>query len=46
MNELVAMNSAACRAAPLEAAGIEFIDANGGGPGVRLRKQDDGKSRK
>jgi transcriptional regulator with XRE-family HTH domain len=22
----------------LEAAGIEFIDANGGGPGVRLRK--------
>ena len=23
----------------LEAAGIEFIDENGGGPGVRLRKQ-------
>ena len=23
--------------AALEAAGIEFIDANGGGPGVRLR---------
>jgi hypothetical protein len=22
----------------LEAAGVEFIDANGGGPGVRLRK--------
>jgi hypothetical protein len=22
----------------LEEAGIEFIDANGGGPGVRLRK--------
>jgi hypothetical protein len=24
---------------PLEAAGIEFIDDNGGGPGVRLRKR-------
>jgi hypothetical protein len=23
----------------LDAAGIEFIDENGGGPGVRLRKQ-------
>ena len=22
----------------MEAAGIEFIDGNGGGPGVRLRK--------
>jgi len=27
---------AVCRA--LEAAGVEFIDANGGGPGVRLRE--------
>src|SRR5258707_14338547 len=26
-----------CRA--LEAAGVEFIDENGGGPGVRLRKR-------
>ena len=25
--------------AVLEAAGIEFIDENGGGPGVRLRKE-------
>ena len=24
----------------LEAAGIEFIDENGGGPGVRLKKSD------
>jgi hypothetical protein len=24
---------------PLEAAGIEFIDDNGGGSGVRLRKR-------
>ena len=24
----------------LEAAGVEFIDENGGGPGVRLRKPD------
>jgi DNA-binding XRE family transcriptional regulator len=25
--------------AALETAGVEFIDENGGGPGVRLRKQ-------
>jgi hypothetical protein len=30
-------NQAALRRA-LEAAGVEFIDENGGGPGVRLRK--------
>jgi transcriptional regulator with XRE-family HTH domain len=30
----------------LEAAGVEFIDENGGGPGVRLRKATKGKSRK
>jgi hypothetical protein len=30
----------------LEAAGVEFIDENGGGPGVRLRKRSSGKSRK
>jgi hypothetical protein len=30
-------NEAALRQA-LEAAGVEFIDENGGGPGVRLRK--------
>jgi transcriptional regulator with XRE-family HTH domain len=30
----------------LEAAGVEFIDENGGGPGVRLRKRTSGKSRK
>ena len=28
----------------LEAAGIEFIDENGGGPGVRLRKRQQKKS--
>jgi hypothetical protein len=27
-------------------AGVEFIDENGGGPGVRLRKAAKGKSRK
>ncbi|MGA2843094.1 MAG: transcriptional regulator [Steroidobacteraceae bacterium] len=27
----------------LEAAGVEFIDENGGGPGVRLRKQQQKK---
>jgi ribosome-binding protein aMBF1 (putative translation factor) len=30
----------------LEAAGVEFIDENGGGPGVRLRKPVRGKSGK
>jgi hypothetical protein len=30
-------NEAALRSA-LEAAGVEFLDENGGGPGVRLRK--------
>lgn len=28
----------------LEAAGVEFIDQNGGGPGVRLRRQSHTKS--
>jgi hypothetical protein len=36
-------NEAALRQA-LEAAGVEFIDENGGGPGVRLRKPPGGKS--
>jgi predicted transcriptional regulator len=30
----------------LQSAGVEFIDENGGGPGVRLRKAAKGKSRK
>ena len=34
---LTAANNLAIRRA-LEAAGVEFIDGNGGGPGVRLRK--------
>ena len=29
-----------------EKAGVEFIDENGGGPGVRLRRPVGGKSRK
>ena len=33
---LTAANDLAVRRA-LEAAGVQFIDANGGGPGVRLR---------
>jgi hypothetical protein len=28
----------------LESAGVEFIDENGGGPGVRLRKRNHKKS--
>jgi len=28
----------------LERAGVEFIDENGGGPGVRLRKRQRGKA--
>ena len=38
-------NEAALRQA-LENAGVEFIDENGGGPGVRLRKPKEEKSRK
>jgi len=34
---VTAANEAALRRA-LESAGVEFIDENGGGPGVRLRK--------
>jgi predicted transcriptional regulator len=30
----------------LETAGVDFIDENGGGPGVRLRKRSADKSRK
>ena len=30
----------------LEAAGIEFIDENGGGPGVRLRGRETSKKKK
>jgi hypothetical protein len=39
---LTAANDLAIRRA-LEAAGVEFIDENGGGPGVRLRKQKEEK---
>lgn len=38
-------NSVAVRRA-LENAGIEFIDDNGGGPGVRLRKRSSSKKSK
>jgi ribosome-binding protein aMBF1 (putative translation factor) len=40
---LTAANELAVRRA-LEAAGVEFIDENGGGPGVRLRKPSKGRS--
>jgi hypothetical protein len=36
--EIMPRTLAAIRAA-LEAAGVEFIPANGGGPGVRLRER-------
>jgi transcriptional regulator with XRE-family HTH domain len=39
--EVVAMIRAA-----FERGGVEFIDENGGGPGVRLRKSSKGKGRK
>jgi hypothetical protein len=42
---MTAANDLAVRRA-LEAAGVEFIDENGGGPGVRLRKLVSGKSGK
>jgi hypothetical protein len=38
-------NNLAVRRA-LESAGIEFIDENGGGPGVRLRKRPRAKQSK
>jgi hypothetical protein len=37
--KVMAANHLAARRA-LEAAGVEFIDENGGGPGVRLRKRN------
>jgi transcriptional regulator with XRE-family HTH domain len=40
---LTAANDLAIRHA-LETAGVEFIDENGGGPGVRLRKRQQKKS--
>jgi hypothetical protein len=40
--KMLANNEAAIRAA-LESAGVEFIDENGGGPGVRLKKKGRGK---
>ena len=42
---LTAANELAIRRA-LEAAGVEFIDENGGGPGVRLRKPQRSKQSK
>jgi len=39
---LTAANELAIRSA-LESAGVEFIDENGGGPGVRLRKRQQKK---
>jgi hypothetical protein len=42
---LTLVNEAALRQA-LEAAGVEFIDENGGGPGIRLRKSAKEKPRK
>ena len=42
---LTAANELAVRRA-LEAAGVEFIDENGGGPGVRLRIPAKDKPRK
>jgi hypothetical protein len=42
---MTAANDMAVRRA-LEAAGVEFIDENGGGPGVRLKKRTRPKSAK
>jgi hypothetical protein len=42
---LTVANALAIRRA-LEAAGVVFIDENGGGPGVRLRQRLKGKSRR
>jgi hypothetical protein len=42
---IMVANDLAVRRA-LEMAGVEFIDENGGGPGVRLRRPPQGKQRK
>jgi hypothetical protein len=42
---MTAANDLAVRRA-LEVAGVEFLDENGGGPGVRLQKRSPEKSRK
>jgi len=42
---MTAVNNMAVRHA-LETAGVEFIDENGGGPGVRLRKRQRPKKTK
>jgi hypothetical protein len=42
---MTAANDLAVRSA-LEAAGVEFIDENGGGPGVRLRQRQRPKTPK
>jgi hypothetical protein len=42
---MTAANDLAVRRA-LEAAGVEFIDENGGGPGVRLRRSGKDKPRR
>jgi hypothetical protein len=39
---MTAANELALRRA-LDSAGVEFIDENGGGPGVRLRKRQQNK---
>jgi hypothetical protein len=43
LTSLTAPNDVAIRRA-FEAAGIEFIDENGGGPGVRLRRGEKKKA--
>ena len=43
MTSMTIANELAVRRA-LEAAGVEFIDENGGGPGVRLRKKPQQKT--
>jgi hypothetical protein len=42
---VTAANDLAVRRA-LELAGVDFIDENGGGPGVRLRRAPQGKQQK
>jgi hypothetical protein len=45
VTSMTAANDLAVRHA-LQAAGVEFIDENGGGAGVRLRKPSQAKSKK
>jgi len=46
IREILIISTAQDQPERLEAAGVESIDENGGGPGVRLRKSGEAKPKK